>query len=177
MHEHPIQDSFEAVSKNYTKLLKNAINKVNKFKQESGPALHKAIDLVSNEYVEAEELSIDEAQQLASSLKRDLIATAHHMKNNATDLKSWLDFDIAMIEETLLSAFLDAADKTTVELSQLQTEAMSAEYKTGEIIGISTLRCDNCGERLHFHKPGHIPPCPKCKHTRFHRFNPAASTD
>ncbi len=177
MHEHPIQNSLETVSKNYTTLLKKAIDEVNKFKRETGPALHKAIDLVSTELVDAEELTVDEAQQLASSLKRDLIATAQHLKDNATDLKSWLDFDITMIEKTLLSAFLDAADKTTVELSQLQAEAMLAEYKTGEIIGISTLQCDNCGERLHFYKPGNIPPCTKCQHNHFHRFTPAVKPD
>lgn len=170
MPEHPIHDSIEVVSKNYEKLLHKAMEKVREFKNETGPALHHAIDLVSGEMAKAEELSIEEAQELASSLKRDLVDAAHHLKDNKDELKSWWDVDISIIEKTLLNAFLEAADKTTVELSQLQEKAMNAEYKTGEIIGISTLRCDNCEELLHFHKPGHIPPCPKCQHTSFHRF-------
>ncbi|MCK5669240.1 MAG: hypothetical protein KAI15_09155, partial [Gammaproteobacteria bacterium] len=40
---------------------------------------------------------------------------------------------------------------------------------TGEIAGFGTLVCDECGEKLHFHKSGHIPPCPKCHKTSFHR--------
>jgi NADH pyrophosphatase NudC (nudix superfamily) len=46
---------------------------------------------------------------------------------------------------------------------------MANEYHTGEITGIGTLFCDNCGHSLHFSKTGHIPPCPHCSHTRFHR--------
>lgn len=29
--------------------------------------------------------------------------------------------------------------------------------------------CDKCNAFLHFHKPGHIPPCAKCHGTHFHR--------
>lgn len=165
------------VSEKYEKLLQKAIEKVNEFKQETGPTLHKAIDLISNELADAEELSIDEARLLARSLKRDLLAAATHMKENKNELKSWLDFDISLIETTLLNAFLEAADKTTVELNQLQEEAMSSEYRTGEVIGPATLQCDHCGERIHFHQPGHIPPCPKCKQTHFHRYIPADIAD
>jgi len=32
-----------------------------------------------------------------------------------------------------------------------------------------TFECLNCGERVHLHKAGHIPPCPKCHHTEFKR--------
>jgi hypothetical protein len=42
-------------------------------------------------------------------------------------------------------------------------------YRTGEITGPGTLVCDNCEERLHFHKAGHIPPCPKCHGVIYHR--------
>ncbi len=44
-----------------------------------------------------------------------------------------------------------------------------AHPHTGEIIGAGTLVCDQCGEKLHFHKAGKIPPCPKCHGTTFHR--------
>ena len=40
---------------------------------------------------------------------------------------------------------------------------------TGEVTGAGTLVCDKCGEKLHFHKAGKIPPCPKCHATQFHR--------
>ena len=169
MPEQPTRRPIETIGEKYENLLHKAMNKLREFREETGPALHKSIDIVSNELAEAEELSLDEARELAASLKRDLLHAAHHLKENKDELKSWLGFDIAYIEETLLNAFLDAADKTTVQLAELQSHALTAEYHTGEVVGISTLRCDNCGAILHFHKPGHIPPCPKCKHTVFHR--------
>jgi Zn finger protein HypA/HybF involved in hydrogenase expression len=51
----------------------------------------------------------------------------------------------------------------------LKMQAELAEYHSGEIIGLGTLACDKCGEKLHFHNPGRIPPCPKCHGTHFHR--------
>jgi len=42
-------------------------------------------------------------------------------------------------------------------------------YRTGEMTGPGTLVCDKCEEHLHFHKVGHIPPCPKCHAVNFHR--------
>jgi hypothetical protein len=65
--------------------------------------------------------------------------------------------------------FSQAADQTTTALYQLRLETEIAEYHSGELIGLGTLVCDQCGEKLHFHKPGHIPPCPKCTSTHFHR--------
>ncbi len=173
MHNHFFQHSLDVVSKNYTKLLNNAMAKFNSLQHESGSSFFKAIDIVGNELADAEELSVDETRQLASSLKNDLSSAAEYLKSNKDDLKSWLDLDVTIIEKTLLNAFLDAADKTTVELSQLQTDAIMAEYKSGELIGIAILKCDNCGELLHFHKPSRIPPCPKCQHSHFHRFIPS----
>ena len=169
MNQHIFQKSLTTVSENYEKLLNAVVNKIDEFKNENGPVLHKAIDLMTHELIKTEDITLEEAQQLASSLKRDVVDAAHHLTENKDELKSWLDFDIKFIEQNLLNAFLNAADKTTLELQHFQDEAMQSEYKTGEIIGMATLRCDECGELLHFKKAGHIPPCPKCQHTIFHR--------
>ena len=84
-------------------------------------------------------------------------------------LKNWLGFDIALIEDRLRDMFFQAADQTTKELLELKYRAEIAGYHTGEITGPGTLVCDKCQEKLHFHKAGHIPPCPKCRGTHFHR--------
>ena len=93
------------------------------------------------------------------------------MQETGGDFKKWLAIDIAMIEDYLFERFKEAADQTTVELLKLKQSAESAEYHTGEVTGPGILMCDECGEQLHFHKAGHIPPCPKCKHSRFHRLH------
>ena len=77
------------------------------------------------------------------------------------------------IEQTkgaVIHALLETADKTTLALLRMKKNAHQPyDYHTGEIAGFGTLICDECGEKLHFHKAGHIPPCPKCHKTSFHR--------
>jgi len=61
-------------------------------------------------------------------------------------------------------------DKTTIELDQLKARAdRLGEWHTGEITGPGTLVCSACNELIHFHKTGHIPPCPKCHATIYKR--------
>ncbi len=169
MSHHPIQETFETIGKNYHRLLDRAMASLAEWRHTTGPALHKAIDVVSNELAEAEELTLEEARHLADSLKRDLVDAARHLKENRDDLKSWLDFDLAIIEESLLEAFLAAADKTTVELTQLEAQAKLAGYRSGEIVGFASLQCDHCQETLHFKQATRIPVCPRCGESRFHR--------
>jgi len=47
--------------------------------------------------------------------------------------------------------------------------ALSSKYHSGEITGLGTLECDQCGEKVHFQKPSKIPACAKCNGTVFHR--------
>lgn len=159
----------EALGNTYALLLEKAIDEIRQTEDKSGPALHRLIDKISSELTGVEYLTDEQLQQLATGLKRDLVDAADHMSTEGKDIRSWLSFDMELIEDTLLGLFMDAADKTTVELAELKAEAMAAGYHTGEIIGFGTLVCDECGEILNFHKPGHIPPCPKCKATHFHR--------
>jgi len=41
--------------------------------------------------------------------------------------------------------------------------------KTGEIAQQGNYRCTHCGNEIHFHKPGHVPPCSVCTHTEWRR--------
>ncbi len=120
---------------------------------------------------DVDDSSADETIKLKRSIKRDLIDAAHHLNETGKELKDWLGFDIALIKNELWQKFTDATDKTTLELLKLKQAAAHAEYHTGEIIGLGTLVCDQCKASLHFHKPGHIPPCAKCSGTHFHRLN------
>lgn len=112
-----------------------------------------------------------EFTQMAQWIKRDLIAAAQHLNESGQELKDWLGFDLKLIKNELWQRFTEAADKTTLELLKLKQIAATAEYHTGEIVGLGSLICDQCQSLLHFYKPGHIPPCAKCHGTRFHRLN------
>jgi len=163
----PAKDPIEAIGEAYELLLEDAIEEAHKIEKKTGPALHRAIDEVHTKTSKLEKLTKEEAEKLAGYLKRDLIDAARYIKESSEDFKTWFGFDVELIKDRLRELFTQAADQTTVELAKLKEQP--PEYHTGEITGPGTLCCDACGERLHFHRPGHIPPCPKCHGTVFRR--------
>ncbi len=151
----------------YESLLESALKKAH----QSGTAVHQVIDEFRDDIEALNNFVDDEVVNLKEYVKRDLFDAAKYRDKTGKELKLWLGFDAALIKREFWELFSEAADQTTIELYQLKEQATSAEYRTGEIIGLGTLVCDQCSEKLHFHKPGHIPPCPKCKGSRFHRQN------
>ena len=160
-----LHENAEAITKAYELLLKESLSKVH---QASGD-FHKIISEVRQKSAELKDYSEHEAARMEDYLKRDLIDAASYLNKTGQELKDWLGFDLALIERELWERFSLAVDKTTLELLQLKQNAANAEYRTGELTGLGTLICDQCNRQLHFHKPGHIPPCPGCSGTRFHR--------
>lgn len=132
--------------------------------------LNDALIHARDQAVELDELTHEEAEEISSYLKRDLQDAGYYLKDSSRKLTDWLHMDLELIEDRMLELFSRAADKTRLELMQLEAQARRAtEFRTGEITSPGTLTCDECGEVLHFHKTGHIPPCPKCNATQFTR--------
>ena len=165
----PPRDPLEALGEAYELLLEKTQQEAQKAKVKGGPALHRLIDEVADKSSEIAELAGEKADQIREYLKRDLIDAASYLDQTGKELKDWLGFDLSYLEDRLREDFSKAADQTAIELSKLKLQAEAAGYETGEIVGPGTLSCDQCGELLHFHKAGHIPPCPKCQATHFHR--------
>ena len=159
----------DGISEAYEKLLMLSMKEAKVLEEKTGPALHKLIDEVAEKASDFSELTAAEASKISDYLKRDLRDAATYMAENGGEFKEWLSIDTELIEDYLLDHFSQAADQTTIELNKLKETAAAAEYHTGEIIGPGVLICDECGEQLHFNKAGHIPPCPKCNHTKYHR--------
>lgn len=165
----PPHDPIEALGEAYEMLLDKAMEEAQAAKVKSGPVLHRVIDEVAQKSSDVNELAGEEAIKIGQYLKRDLLDAATYLEKTGKALKDWLGFDLAFVEDRLRDNFSQAADQTTVELLKLKQVAEAAGYHTGEITGPGALICDQCGETLHFHKAGHIPPCPKCQGSRFHR--------
>ena len=157
----------ETLDEAYEVLLERALRKA----QQRDAALHHMIGEVRGDTPALIKLKEEDVVKLEGYVKRDLIDAARYRNKTGGSLQDWLGFDLALIKNEFLEMFSAAADKTTTELMLLKLQAESAEYHTGELTGLGTLACDQCGEKLHFHKPGHIPPCPKCNSTHFHRQN------
>ncbi len=136
------------------------------FKEAAEEAVDKEIDL--------EILTREEVLKVRDYIARDLQEASSFMKEAGEEIKFWFELDKEYIEDRFIEAFKNAADPT--EMGQFllaqQLQEMS-EYHTGEITSMGVLQCKNCGERLHFSRPGHIPPCPKCHGTVFERVDEA----
>jgi len=138
--------------------------------QNAIPTLANNIEKAREKAVELGEITREEAQRIGDYLQRDLEDAGEFLNQSGSELGDWLRFDLQLIEERLLEMFRLAADRTSVELNNLVQRADAiGEWHTGEITGIGTLECKACGELIHFHKSGHIPPCPKCRESRYRR--------
>lgn len=154
----------------YNRMLNRVRAAFERGEDDTQPTLKHGIDAAREKASELGELSREEADSIAGYLRRDISDAAEYLAETGSELADWLRFDIAQVEDRMLEAFASVADQTTVELKRLEGQArLVGEWHTGEITGIGTLYCVDCGEELHFHATGHIPPCPKCRHTVFKR--------
>jgi len=166
----PHNDPIDALGAAYEKMFERAAENLHSAEVKTAPLLHRLIDEARDEAVALGELSEKDAVKLAGWLKRDLDDATSYLAETGHELRDWLGFETALLENATLDLLLKAADKTTVELLQMKENARRTPiYTSGEITGVGTLVCEQCGEKLHFHKAGRIPPCPRCHATTFHR--------
>ncbi|MCW8855688.1 MAG: zinc ribbon-containing protein [Gammaproteobacteria bacterium] len=134
------------------------------------PTLQKAIDHAKQQAIHLGEITLEDAEEIGNYIKRDINDAAEYLMETSHEFSEWLMLDIDIIEQKVLELFLSVADKTRIELEQLAHPSCKiSQYHTGEITGPGSLICEACGEMIHFTTTGHIPPCPKCKKTRFKR--------
>lgn len=150
--------------------VKARMEELEKTEQETLPRLRQGIEYAVEKAVELGELTREEAHLVGDYVRRDLEDAGYYMAQSGEDLRTWLRFDLELIEDRLLELFSSAADKTRLEILNLEeTTERASHYRTGEITGPGTLQCESCGELLHFRATGHIPPCPKCHAGSFTR--------
>jgi hypothetical protein len=138
----------------------------------AGKGLRHGVDAAMEKATELGELSREEAEEVSEYVLRDLHDAAEFVSESGSELRDWLRFDLEVVEQSLADMFAQMVDHTKVELANLEQRATTlGEWHTGEIVGIGTLECKGCGEQLHFHHTGHIPPCPKCHGTKYKRIS------
>ncbi|MDM8557630.1 zinc ribbon-containing protein [Candidatus Parabeggiatoa sp. HSG14] len=139
-------------------------------KHSTTKTLQQHIEDAKEKAVELDELTREEAERIGDYLRRDLHDAAEFIVSGEQALADWIRFDLELIEEGLLNMFSLMVDQTQLELENLAERARQAtEWYSGEIVGLGTLYCDNCGKALHFHQPDYIYACPNCNATCFKR--------
>jgi hypothetical protein len=155
----------------YNRMLEHIKSLGDRAGQQAQPALRNLIDAAELKMIELGELTREEAVKIGAFIERDMgHAAAYLNRPENRELIDWFKFDLGLIESRLLELFSGVADQTRLGLLALEQQARDASaYHTGEVTGIGTLYCAACGEALHFHATGHIPPCPRCRGTIFVR--------
>ena len=166
-----IKERIADLSEAYNTLLERTKSSLEVMRSKSSSAtLHDAIDVAKKKAIDMRELSIDEAEKLAEFVRRDLYDAAHYIKAEERELTDWLKLDLLLIKKIILNNFEYLVDQMKSEIKHTSKNMKrTLIWHTGEITSIGTLECDHCHELIHFHKAGHIPPCPKCQKTNFHR--------
>jgi Zinc-ribbon containing domain len=134
-------------------------------------SLADAWDIAKTKLGKAGELTHEEISIISDALKRDIESAAHGLPGHqdTNSLSEWFKFDIDLIENFTLDAFLSLADKTRIELAKLGEEAKHHSYQSGEITLPGTFTCDQCGKEIAFKQPSQIPECPACQCKTFTR--------
>ncbi len=163
-------DPLDSLGAIYEKMYESVAESLHTAHDKTLPLLHEWIDEARDKAVELDELTEEDAKKLTEWLKRDYNDIVHYVAETEGELEEWLGFEATLIKSTIIQKLLETADKTTVELLRMKDNAhLPTSYHTGELTGPGTLICDECQERLHFHKTGRIPPCPRCNATLYHR--------
>lgn len=115
-------------------------------------------------------LTQEEIHKIADFVKRDVEGAAHSLNSEKQeDLSEWLKFDVDLIENFAIDAFMSVADKTSVELAELKRHAEQNIYYSGEITGPGTFKCNACEKTIAFKSTSEIPACPACGALSFAR--------
>ena len=165
-------DMRQKLEETYEHMLEAAKEFVLNTREHSGPVIKDALKHARETVSDVSELTTEEIDKLSSYIEKDLKEAADFMQQQETELSDWLRLDVLLIEKFLLEKFSSLADRTRIELEQWSINAdLYGVWHTGEIVSMGVLKCEACGEELHFNKPGHIPPCPKCHATNFKRLH------
>jgi len=127
-------------------------------------SLADALDSGKQKLKDVGELTDAEIEKVSNAVKRDVHHAAHGLtpKEDPDSLSEWFKFDVELIENFALDAFLSVADKTRIELAKLEQLAVAHTYQSGDVTVPGTFICDACGKEIAFKTPSEIPECPAC---------------
>ncbi len=152
--------------------VKHRLEELEQAEKAAFPRLSASIEHAAEKAVEFGELTREEAQLIGSYLKRDWEDAGHYLTVTSRDLRTWLGFDLELLEDRLLEFFQRGVDQSRLDLLAFETPPTRVgkeQYRRGEITGPGTLQCEQCGAWVAFHTPASIGPCLVCGGENFLR--------
>lgn len=147
------------------------MNHLHETMEETLHSLTDALEISKDKTSTHSNLTDEELNKVSGFVKRDLEHAAYKLPSDIDNdsLSEWLKFDIELIENFAMDAFLSLADKTRIELAEIQQQAEAHTYHSGDITVPGTFVCDDCGKEIAFKSPSEIPVCPQCHGKTFIR--------
>lgn len=137
-------------------------------KERGREAMSVALEKAHEQLTAVGEFSEEQGEVLKKYLVRDLdqtISDAQHLGEEAKER-----FHPARLGAGALSSLATVLEVSGDALHSLSDKAKKRlTYGTGEMTSAGTLTCQACGQKVHLKETGHIPPCPKCNGTLFHK--------
>jgi len=170
-NKNTLKEKTDSLAEGYNIILDKTRESLEELKSGKTTAvLHDAMEIAKQKTVEMGDLTIDEVEKIAEFVRRDVHDAAHFIKTEEREFTDWLRLDLLLLKKKILDNFEFLVDQMRSEILHTSKNVKrSLTWHTGEITGIGTLECNHCHELIHFHKAGHIPPCPKCQKTNFSR--------
>ncbi len=174
----------------YEKLAARSKEFVGEARDKTSEAVGAAIGKAKEEMVAAGDFGHEQGEKLKAFLKRDLQASlkgasmlGEEAKKDASKLGEEVKKDASKLshaakealEPHRVTAGIEGILATILEVVGAKLEGWGErlesglDYKTGELCSPGSLTCKSCGEKIRMHSTGHIPPCPKCRATEFHK--------
>jgi hypothetical protein len=159
------------IKENFIQAYNNFMRHLHETMGNANYSMADALEIAKGKTSEQDSLTDEEMTQVSGYVKRDIDHAAGNVESNSKDsFSEWLKFDIDLIEDFTLDAFMDLADKTRVELAIIDQQAKEYHpYHSGEITGPGTFMCEECGKEIAFKSTSQIPECPNCKAKSFVR--------
>jgi len=164
------QSLVERLTNGYNQLIERIKHTFETVEDQTAPRIRKLIEETQERAVALGELTKEEAERISNYLKRDLDAATEFLSRGDEDTRTWLKFDLELLEDRITDMLFYVADKSMVELADFEAKTLElAVYRSGEITSAGTLACKRCDKHIHFYRTAHIPPCAGCHGTKFKR--------
>lgn len=137
-------------------------------KERGSEAMSAALEKAREQLTTLGEFSAEQGEVLKEYLGRDLDQTISDAQRLGEEAKEKLH--PSRLGAGALSSLASVLELTSDALHSLLNKTVQAlTYRTGEITSAGSLTCQACGQKLQLKQTGHIPPCPKCSGTLFHK--------
>ena len=152
------------------------VENVNESIHQAEEALAPTVDeMVQNAQQLAREiynLTQEEAESLGATLRRDMQKANQVLNQQSKELRDWLSFDLALVEDRFIEMIAQAADKSWLDFRAFGNEDHQASlYRSGEVCNAGSFSCTHCDEVLRLTSTAQIPPCAACGGKEFYRIS------